>query len=709
MLPEKSPAVTAGLMVALLMIAGQVAGKATRDALFLTNFPVTALPAITVGAALASLCAVLLASRTMALYGPHRIIPLAFVASGLGLMGEWYLLSIAPHPASVLVYLHETVAGSILISGFWSIVNESFDPRSAKRCIAYFGCAGTAGGLAGCILAQWIASDFSIAAMIPILALMHFLCGWFVRRIRSSTSASLRVDEKNAAIAEESRAFGFAFRVLRQTSYARNLAFLILLSAGTAVLVNYVFKERAASLYQGDDLLRFFATFYTIASLLTFLVQSALSRAVLDRLGGARTVSILPMAVGTSAVFGVLVPGLPSAAIVGGIESITRNSLFRAGYETLYVPVSKRVKRSVKSIIDVGFDRLGSVAGAGAVQILLIFGSAVSGKLILAAAVMVSILALMVAIRLRHGYVDALERRLILYSGTDEPAEAGTDWNAAMDASELLEEVNPLEFAAVERGFVLTVVRPEQQPAIYRPQAGKEDSVSAQFVDLRSGDPAKVKAVLTDLELNPVLAPQVIQLLGWDAVSAEAIIALERITTSIEGLLRDRLLDQQNNPRIRGLIPRILASVPSQASVQALLKGLQDPQFEVRFHCGRALARIRGESPHVKIQPDVVYDALRTELEGGGFLVGPHTLTEKPEDSYLSEGIPAEQVDWRLEHAFMILSLVVAREPLRIAFRGLHSMEITVRGTAVEYLSSLLPGQIRATLLPVVERIARQS
>ncbi len=209
--------------------------------------------------------------------------------------------------------------------------------------------------------------------------------------------------------------------------------------------------------------------------------------------------------------------------------------------------------------------------------------------------------------------------------------------------------------------------------------------------------------------MNSVLAPQVIQLLAWDAVSSEALLALERIAASIEGLLSDRLLDEKNNPRIRSLITRILASFPSEVSVQALLKGLGDSEFEVRFHCGRALARIRSESPDVRIQPDAVYDALRTELEGDGFLVGRQNLTEKPEKSYLTEGIPPDQVNWRLEHTFMILSLVVAREPLRIAFRGLHSMEISVRGTAVEYLSSLLPGQIRPTLLPIVERIARQS
>lgn len=313
MLSEKNPAVTAGLLVALLMVAGQVAGKATRDALFLTNFAVTSLPVMMVLAAAVSLGAVLLASRIMALYGPNRIIPLAFGASGLALVGEWYLLSLAPQSAAVLVYFHETVVGAILISGFWSIVNECFEPQAAKKCIAYFGCAGTAGGLAGCVLAQWIASEFSVASMLPLLAAMHILCAWFVRGLRTAATEPLKEKERNAAIAAESRAFGSAFRILRRTSYARDLALLIMLAASTAVLVNYTFKARAAAVYQGEDLLRFFASFYMVASLLTFVVQSTLSRFFLERLGGARTVAALPAAVGTSAVLGVLFPGLTSA------------------------------------------------------------------------------------------------------------------------------------------------------------------------------------------------------------------------------------------------------------------------------------------------------------------------------------------------------------------------------------------------------------
>ncbi|UCC55265.1 MAG: hypothetical protein JSU75_07745, partial [Gammaproteobacteria bacterium] len=51
------------LFAATTMIAQQVAGKATRDALFLSNFDVTNLPKIVIAAAIASMTGVLIMSR----------------------------------------------------------------------------------------------------------------------------------------------------------------------------------------------------------------------------------------------------------------------------------------------------------------------------------------------------------------------------------------------------------------------------------------------------------------------------------------------------------------------------------------------------------------------------------------------------------------------------------------------------------------------
>ncbi len=56
-----------------------------------------------------------------------------------------------------------------------------------------------------------------------------------------------------------------------------------------------------------------------------------------------------------------------------------------------------------------------------------------------------------------------------------------------------------------------------------------------------------------------------------------------------------------------------------------------------------------------------------------------------------------------LAHVFTLLSLVLAREPLQVAFRGLQTDDDQLRGTALEYLDSVLPGPIRQRLWPFLE------
>ena len=43
------------------------------------------------------------------------------------------------------------------------------------------------------------------------------------------------------------------------------------------------------------------------------------------------------------------------------------------------------------------------------------------------------------------------------------------------------------------------------------------------------------------------------------------------------------------------------------------------------------------------------------------------------------------------------------REPLRIAFRGLHTDDPGLRGTALEYLEGVLPNPIREQIWPFIE------
>ncbi len=179
MSPEKDaggPAAILAAFTATMMIAQQVAAKTARDSLFLTYFDVTWLPTVTIAAALLSAGAVLLMSGLLARLGPARLIPPIYAVSGVVFALEWVLMTWQPHVITILLFLHISVLGSILISGFWSIINERYDPYRGKRVIARLAAAATLGGLLGGVAASAAASLVDTRAILLMLAGMHLFC-----------------------------------------------------------------------------------------------------------------------------------------------------------------------------------------------------------------------------------------------------------------------------------------------------------------------------------------------------------------------------------------------------------------------------------------------------------------------------------------------------------------------------------------------------
>jgi hypothetical protein len=62
-----------------------------------------------------------------------------------------------------------------------------------------------------------------------------------------------------------------------------------------------------------------------------------------------------------------------------------------------------------------------------------------------------------------------------------------------------------------------------------------------------------------------------------------------------------------------------------------------------------------------------------------------------------------KSTDVRLEHIFRLLSLSLPRESLQTSFQALHTNDTHLRGTALEYLESVLPAGIRESLLEFLE------
>jgi hypothetical protein len=499
--------------------------------------------------------------------------------------------------------------------------------------------------------------------------------------------------------------------LLGTVPYLRNLVLLVVLCTVAEGLLDFVFKGSAAARYgNGEQLLRLFAAFYTGVSLLTFVVQGGLARIVLERLGLAGTVGVLPSAVSVMGTGALLFPGLASAALARGSEAVFHNSLFRSGYELLFTPIQKEEKRATKTLIDVGSVRLGDIIGGGIVQASLLMAPAPAFQALLVLAVIVSLVAVVTARTLQTGYRQALEKNLIAHSGRLEE-ELGS---MTMEHATGLETVTGFDVSQITTLDDLALRRkpPDDRPgdaAVPRPSPHRLLTAaddSAVILDLRSRDRQRVRAVLTGGPIDPQLAGHVIPLLAWDEVARQAGDALRAIAPRIIGQLLDAMLDPEQDFTIRRRIPGILIAAPSQRTVEGLLYGLADKRFEVRYRSGRALADLHEHYPALTVHSDRVYEAVLSEVTVDRQIWESQRLLgelEDRSDTPFLDDFLRERAGRSMEHVFTVLSLVLPGAPLKIAFRGLFTNDDNLRGTALEYLENALPDRIRLRLWPFLE------
>ncbi len=671
---------TAAAMVgAGLMMAHQVAGKATRSSVFLSVFDASDLPRMMMAAALGSVLFTLGFSRLLAWFGPHRVVPAGFLASAVLHVLEWHLLGQAPRAAAPVVYLHIAGFGAVLLSGFWSMANEAFDPRSAKQMFGRIAGAGTAGGITGGLLAERVSALLPPEAVLLLLAALHTLCAAAMYLLPVGGDPLHQFAREQAPLSPP--------EVFRRAPHLRSLALLVLFGTAAAAMVDYLFSSNAAAAVgKGAPLLRFFAIYYTSVQVLTMGVQALLTRLALEKLGLSRTVGSLPMGVAIFAGLGFLFPSFPVFAAIRGVESILRSSLFRSGYELFYTPIAPAEKRVAKTIIDVGFDRAGDALGAGIVQALLWLGATFLTTELLGLTMACAVVSLYIASRLDRVYTSVIEKRLV-------------DHAVALDMTGVEDSIM---MSAVLQSISLQRLPVQQQaaqapppPEIVVSPAPLDDPVLTTLQRLRSGDTTTVLAALRDEQVSDMVEiAQVVRLLAWDEVADQASQLLVAQGDRITGLLIDHLLDPNQDFAIRRRVPRLLARSNSQRALDGLVAGLRDPRFEVRFHCARALDFICRRNPQLKAPSEEILAAVEHELALTPAVLASRRLLDRPDAdtnlAFLDEEI-RDQADKNLEFIFSLLATVMPREPLQIAFRSLHQGDRYLKGLAVEYLEASLP------------------
>lgn len=701
------------------LIANQVAGKAARDALFLSSFSVSSLPAVMAAGAVLSLVAAVWMSRILARYSPAVILPILFTASIGGLVIEWAIGRVSPPATAVAVFLHTAMFGPLLISAFWSLINERFDPHSARLAVGRIALGGTIGGVLGALIAWRVATLVALPTLILLLAGMQgaSLAGTFMLRARTPRRAAGAA----APAAESTQVVGAtAVSLLRREPYLRHLAMLVALAAAMSAVLDFLLsRQAAASFAKGPDLLRFFSMFWLGVAVLSLLIQVAVGQRALGKLGVAANIAILPAVIITGGVAALAIPGFITTLILRGSEAVQRNTLYRGAYELLYTPLSDAHKRSIKVQIDIGCDRLGTIAASGLVMLCLAISVPAVATYLLAIIIVLGLSTLLVVRKLHAGYVTALEHGL--RDGATKlalPSLAGEGTSTEQTAEDRERE------SLIQRVELLRprhdASAPEARAAIDRPagagpawHALRDPQALLDARQLLAGDTAAVALTLRALavdETSPV-TPFLILLLAHPELHVQALEALSRAAPAATGQLIDALLDPTMDFIVRRRLPSALASCASQRAADGLLLGLADERFEVRYACGRALIKIADANPGVVISRQKIVQAILIEVDRKAPGIAAPEFEADPSDveeasAAVDHLLARDRVDRTLEHVFTVLGLHLEREPMRMAYRALRHADVRHRGTALEYLQTILPKDLRDAVWPLVGALA---
>jgi len=651
------------MVTAGFMLAHQVAAKAFRDTTFLTAWPATALPLMTIATALLTATLVPVFARFLERFSPRNVVSVGFALSAAGHAVEWDFFDAGPWIA-VVIYLHLAGVGAVLLSGFWSLIAERFDPAGARTSYGRIAAAGTAGGMIGSVAAERLATTVAPDAVLIMLTALHLLCAGGVTMLRRAPPLLPREKESPGTS---------GLRETFRTPYLRTIASFVLLTSASSAILDFLFKSQAKATFgTGPELLRFFTLFYGSVQVLSFLAQTRSER-VVRRLGMGGTINALPGGVGVVGLFALVFQAWPVLTALRGLDAVLRNSLFRSAYELLFVPMDARTRNRAKTVLDVVCDRAGEAAGSGIVQLLLLVGVASISSSLVTVALLLAGVAVWVGQRFSTLYVGLVGDQLLRYGNT------------------------PHVSMVSEAGWTLVqvpgIALPVEGPIPSRIPARHADPPIELLEELRSRDESRVRAALGRTSvLERTHVAQVIDLLAWDDVSPAARTALEQLAPLHLGMLIDAMLDPATDFAIRRRLPRILGTVATARSLDGLVNGLSDSRFEVRYHCSRAISRILAKHRELAIDRPQMIAAVERELSvppqrWRGYrlldrpdMEGPPELTAPPEDS-----------SRYLEHIVLLLSTIVGRDPLDAAVHGVRSDDPGVRGLAFEYLDQVLP------------------
>lgn len=744
------------------------------------------------------------------------------------LVAFWFLFQTGEAWVSAAFFFFgRLLLGIFLISQFWTLANDIYDPRQAKRVFGFIGGGAALGGMTGSAitwrLVETVGTENLILFSAGILALCFFLVLEIQRRTKPAADETFTIRKPVGG--------GEALAMLRQSKHLQLIALIIGFGAlGAATLEQQLYMASEAEVVGKDAITSFLAGITFYISVIGFVIQVYFTARVYKLLGIGFALAILPVSLGTTAVMVILSKALWASSVARVTDSALRYSIDKTTRETLFLPLPADLKLKAKAFVDVVADRF---IGKGIGSVILLVTINVFGFTwwqLSYISLIYCVLWFALTRRAKREYMAVFRRsietlslepeRLSPQSGDLATVETLVEELGSADEQRVLRSIELLESlekrnlitplllyhdSARVRSRTLEAIRGSSADLVERWLPSVERSLKDEDADVRAAaveviasaqnvnvsdmmrsylndsDPRVVATAAVALANSPEptdrdAASETLELLASDARVAAAPVRREAaraigLTTDprfrqllttlmtdpdssvaseaiksarllgdtdllfvpvLVSLLRDRrvrnaaqealvsygedviptlvfFLEDENEDRwVRRHIPGILALIPSQSSVTALLKCLESGDGFIRYKAIKALERLTAEHPELALDREPLERLLRKEIGWYyRYLGASFDLFEKGDESrntLLGQALE-EKRQRIMDRIYRLLGLLYDGSDIRAARWAIEHGDARARSSAVEFLDNTLSGDIRTKLLPLIDEV----
>lgn len=303
----------------------------------------------------------------------RHIIPATQAGMAILLVVFWFLFTaIGADWIAVAFYILGLILAVLLISQFWTLANDVYDPRQAKRIFGFIGGGSSLGGAMGAAITAYLVQTIGAKNMLLVSAAIMGVCVAIVmfvikREERAGSSDATRTGEEKTTSGAE------AIQLLRSSRHLQIIALVIAFAAIGAAVIEQQLNMAAAEAKgatNSDAIAAFLAQITVYLSLIGFVIQVGLTSRIHRVMGIGFALLVLPFSLGTTAVIMLFNRALWAPGLARILDTSLRYTVDKTSREVLFLPLPAELKYRAKPFIDVTMDRFAK--GMGALMILVL-------------------------------------------------------------------------------------------------------------------------------------------------------------------------------------------------------------------------------------------------------------------------------------------------------------------------------------------------